>query len=296
MTNSQRTIILIGLLSAFLMILVPPWKGSSYRLIFDPPAFTNTIDFPRLQIQFAMVAILCVALFLIPKPTSIDADQSEADGARSTMPSRQTFIVLTSFIALTIGATGWHFFQKHQLEAQVLKAQKDKKEALAVYWNAKNAGEAERQNRELQYREQQAREAAQVAQEIERLEQKQQAADKARLYQLALPKRFNIKQQISSGVTGFLQICWKDGAIYYLLKLQGSATNLEYAIDQHPNFSVALLTRDGLEVAKLNIQSSTLQPLRQKSGAIIGMSSPREVVGCSLESFESIRGVQLASP
>lgn len=66
--RSQTKYIIIGaLLIAFLMLLVPPWKSSSYALLFDPPFSEAEIDFKRLLTQLFLLGTATTAIFLITK-------------------------------------------------------------------------------------------------------------------------------------------------------------------------------------------------------------------------------------
>lgn len=49
------------------MLLLPPWKSSSYALLFDPPSSDAEIDFKRLLTQLFLLGTATTALFLITK-------------------------------------------------------------------------------------------------------------------------------------------------------------------------------------------------------------------------------------
>lgn len=293
MSTNQRTVVLLGLFATFFIILVPPWLGASYGLIFDPPTAYSKIDIQRLAIQLALVAIFCGALFLMAKPDSANRAGGE-DGKQGEKPlSRQMTIVLVAFVIATIGATGWHFYNKHAANEREQEAARIQAAAEAKRLQAMNDAEAERQRREVELTKRKNEAATQAALATAKMEQDQQAAGQAKLASLARPKRFNFGQQAFSGVNGLLQVYWKDNILFYQLKLQGSAEKLEYASGAHPTFRIALVSRDGLAHETLCIDAATLQPLKGRRGAITGVVSPNQNVGCSMETFEGIVAVRL---
>lgn len=53
--------ILFGL---FIMLLIPPWKGASYTLLFDPPSADAVIDFDKLFVQALLLFVGAAACLL----------------------------------------------------------------------------------------------------------------------------------------------------------------------------------------------------------------------------------------
>lgn len=293
MSTNQRTVVLLGLFTTFFMILVPPWFGASYGLIFDPPAAYSKIDIQRLAIQLVLVAILCGALFLMAKPHVANQDAGEDGKQQEKLLSRQMTIVLAVFLIATIGATGWHFYNKNAARVRAEEAARTQAITETKLLNAMHDAVVEGQRQELELTKQKENAAAQVALATAKMEQDQQAAWQAKLASLARPKRFSFGQQAFSGVNGLLQVYWKDNILFYQLKLQGSAEKLEYASGAHPIFRIALVSRDGLAIETLSIDAATLQPLKGRRGGITGVVSPNQNVGCSMETFESVVAVRL---
>lgn len=79
MNSAQRSSVILGLILAAAVCLFPPWHnsdGAGYDFFLNPPKNSSEINFSRLTIQLAVVAILTVILVLAEAGRS---DQNKND-------------------------------------------------------------------------------------------------------------------------------------------------------------------------------------------------------------------------
>lgn len=258
----------------FLMILVPPWKGGDYALIFGPHNL-NEIDFKRLLVQLALVATAGYALMMIAKPTtSQDAQQTSQQGRSSVVP---LVLCAGSFILLLGTAVGWHWLNEFFRASQSQAAQEAQLRA------AREAAEA------------QAKARAEAEEHERKLQQEAQAQEEARLRKLATPKNWSLVGKSIPNVRSSARTFWKNGLLYLQLRLSGSASALEYGIDKHPTFHLELIDRDGLTVQAMEISPSTLEPQRNKGGAITGYVSANQTLSLEDALYNTIASVKLTN-
>lgn len=274
MTTIQRTVVAMSLMVVFLMILVPPWKGGDYALIFGPHNL-NEIDFKRLLVQLALVATAGYALLIIGKPTTVqDAQETPQPGRSSVVPM---LLCAGAFILLFGTAVGWHWL------SQFFQAQQSQAMQEAQLRATREAAEAQQKSRA-------------AAEEYERtLQQDAQAQEEARLNKLATPKTWSLVGRPIPNIRASARTYWKNGLLYLQLRLNGSASDLEYGIDKHPTFHLELIDQDGLTVQAMEISPSTFEPQRNKGGAITSYVSANQTIAMEDALYNTIASVKLTN-
>jgi hypothetical protein len=104
--RKQRVCLTVGFLLLVLATLFPPWKvsggryasSSSYGFLFSPPYSGATIDVPRLQVEWALVALATAGLFLLRTPRGIKVGTSSENLLSRRKWNR--LMVLSGFLIL----------------------------------------------------------------------------------------------------------------------------------------------------------------------------------------------------
>lgn len=284
MNQNQKLTIVVSLIALFAMILVPPWKGGQYSLLFDPPTGDAQLDFTRLLVQGILLITVCATFFLILKPSTDEQARqlSENDGTKTTSDHTLLKRAGMAFTAILILVMGWHFFCEYQ---ERLLA---KQEQLLAEQKAENA-----RQEWVRYQAQQNKIATEQALAQQKANQEQEAAWAQRLAKAGTPKTWPLPANYGEGIRANLITYWKDEQLVYKLVLEGSPESLEYAAAARPTTGISLLNADGLMIGNITVESSALQSYKNNRGAITRMSSPPQTLGSSLDAYEAVVKVRM---
>ncbi len=279
MNSSQRSVIVVGMLAVFGMLLMPPWKSRTYALIFDPPANTE-IDLVRLMLQCALALVFAGAMFFALKTHGTQTDSIES------LPSSKTnmlpIYVVSGFAVVALSLFGWHGFKQYQLQ-QAAREEIVEEEHRSI---ASAGRMVDAQDR-----------AAAVATAIstqEEFTKKQNAKEwDDRLKKLASRKSWPTVSNLMPGIKANFYTHWKDDVLYYRFQISGSPADLEFATAKNHSFQIALKDTEGTDRFKMDIEPSQLRPYSNRSGAWSIMATDNAGQACSMEAYEGLAKWQL---
>jgi hypothetical protein len=270
MIERLRWIVTFGLIGAFCLVLVPPWKHGGYSLITSPPTVISTIDVSRLSIELVLLAIVCitVAMFAVPAKPAKNGDSVEVSGMS---PKRKMLGVCTIFAVIAGVVFGWDAYRKFE---------------------ASEAVRHEEEELQSQARTREVQAVADYQQEV-LTENIQKRNLEERLSKLARPVRRAISNNLGDGVRADFFSYWKDNQMFFTVAITGRPEPLENILASKPSLDFYLLGRDGLPAQTFHVTRSDLQEQRDKHGAVSKMVTSLQSLQCDLDSYEALGQIKL---
>lgn len=274
MNIGQRYVLVIGLLLVFGMILVPPWSSEGYAPVFAPPYPGDRIDVVRLLFQVAAVLVFSVAMWVMFKSDpaavrnvedrSAESGECEAENiARRDSGDQSSLYVLSAFVGVLLLVVGWHFYGEWEKE---LEARREWERTALIETNR------ERVRQEV------------VSEQVERA-----ARFREYVTSLAVPRLWPVIRTSVPGISARLFTYWKDGNLYFQVKLTGGAEALEHAGASHQNYKIVLRDTDGVEVFSASVNASELRPQGTSAGMVSALATDKVVHPCAMEIYEKLR-------
>jgi len=283
------------------MILVPPWEGASYGLIFDPPHGATEIDYNRLGIQLVLVGIACGAIYLaLPNnPAAVPLKTSTHSGAWLSKKSLFVTLALLTMVSIPLGWKAYEQLQaKLAADAEVQRRQENEKAESLRLAEVQEEGyrRDEERRRELAEErdriDEQKRLAAEqqrlAEEELRRRQRQEQLATFAHYKKLATTKSWTAKGSPRANVKTVVHTYWKDSQIFFRLELKGPPETLEYTLGEHPMLSISMVNKDAQPVTNFSFEAAELIPKRGKNGGITSMTSRNRAAACAMDTYESL--------